>query len=443
MRLRFTKKSEWFRVASLLSWLFFGLAISLGFLPATLAVDSMGPSPSIRVGDTCTTQDARLSVPILIANEQWDTRFQFTIDYDETFLNYAFYPQGSPWEVEGSPQTAPGRATFILKRVPGRSALPRPAGNETTAIQLFFTLHEPPQDTKVPFQVQTELSLNPAESSFFLGETWYRRSTQLHAGTATIYYRDGVEVGSGSITRRKQNFTLPLYLTYLPQNTGNAEPAKRVYAIGVDYDETFLRVQSVTAVDGTVVNRDGVLPAVAREVFRLEIPAGRKDSACRRHVADVHFRYSGKKSDADTVESPVERLPVHAFLLSNPGPNAIVQGEGIGTSGSLPGGVKFMPDYFVRGNTDSRTTFPQILLTDAVRILTGFFQGRPIPCADAADVNNNGSIEITDAIYIINFLYRSGLPPAAPFPDLGLDDAGLPAMDDLGCDKPLPMFRSE
>ena len=459
--MRFTKKNDGSRVTGLSLCLFVGLSLCLW--RTTVALDSAGPPPSIRIGDTCTTIDSRLSVPILIANEEWDTRVQITIDYDEVVLNYGWHPQGSPWEVEGPEQKEEGRTTIVLRRVPGRSALPRPPGVETTAIQLFFTLRQPSPDQKLPFLAQTQLSLDPAGSFFFIGGTLYPRDTRVHSGTATIYYRDGVEVGSGSITRRKQDFILPVYLTYLAQtsdgedadgedadgegadgegaddeNADDDAPPERAFTIGVDYDEVFLRMHRITGVDGAAASFD---PAAPGE-FSLKIPAAPEETACRRHVANLHFRYTGERADPETPDIPVDEIPVSAALISGAGFNAIVQGDGVG-AGSPPGSVKFMDDYFVRGNTDSRTAGPQIQLTDAVRILIGFFHGKPIPCADAADVNNNGSIDITDAIHIVNFLYRSGPPPAPPFPAPGLDDPGLPPMDDLGCGKPLPMFRLE
>jgi len=388
-----------------------------------------------------------LAIRILIANEGWNTRFQLTIDYDETVLNYGWHPNGAPWEVEGHEAGAGGRTTLMLRRAPGRSEPPRPWGDETTAIQLIFTLRDPLPTERLPFLVRTELSLDPDESFFFFGETQRPRKTQLHSGTATIYYRSGVEVGSGSITRRKQDFSLPLYLTYLGANADDNAPAERVFPVGLHYDEVFLELLSVDAVDGTTVGDPGavLLPEsdAPTEMFRVGIPADWETSACRRHVANLHFRYTGEPLDPATPDGPVDKIPVSASFLPDASPNPVVHGDGFGASDGPPGGIKFMADYFVRGNTDSRSVGPQIALVDAVRILNGFFQDQPLPCADAADVNNNGSIDITDAIHIINFLYRSGLPPAPPFPDLGLDDAGLPPKDTLGCDKPVPVFRAE
>jgi hypothetical protein len=58
-------------------------------------------------------------------------------------------------------------------------------------------------------------------------------------------------------------------------------------------------------------------------------------------------------------------------------------------------------------------------------------QGGPFPCLDAADVNDDGYWDITDCTYLHGYLYSSGPPPSAPFPNCGPD----PTQDGLGCDE--------
>jgi L-ascorbate metabolism protein UlaG (beta-lactamase superfamily) len=50
-------------------------------------------------------------------------------------------------------------------------------------------------------------------------------------------------------------------------------------------------------------------------------------------------------------------------------------------------------------------------------------------CADAADVDDDGASNITDPIYLLNFLFTGGPDPAAPGGACGPD----PTPDDLGC----------
>ena len=91
-------------------------------------------------------------------------------------------------------------------------------------------------------------------------------------------------------------------------------------------------------------------------------------------------------------------------------------------------GVHFpdlVPRYvFMRGdpNHDGVTD-----ISDGVRILVGLFvDPDALPCLDAADVDDNGAVEIADAIGLLRFLFHNaGFPfppwPLAPFPGFGVD----------------------
>ena len=82
---------------------------------------------------------------------------------------------------------------------------------------------------------------------------------------------------------------------------------------------------------------------------------------------------------------------------------------------------------FVRGDADRSNT---VELTDAVVIVNALFLGRGrLVCEDSADSNDDGTLDITDPTFLLNFLFRGGpvLPP--PFPDAGKD----PTNDPLPC----------
>ncbi len=83
---------------------------------------------------------------------------------------------------------------------------------------------------------------------------------------------------------------------------------------------------------------------------------------------------------------------------------------------------------FIRGdaNKDGRVD-----LTDAVFILNWLFKGGETPkCLDAADVDDSGNVGITDAIKLLNFLFQGEQAPPAPYPEAGVD----PTEDTLSCD---------
>jgi PKD repeat protein len=71
-------------------------------------------------------------------------------------------------------------------------------------------------------------------------------------------------------------------------------------------------------------------------------------------------------------------------------------------------------------------------VTDAVRLLGFLFQVLPRPdCFDAADADDNGRLELTDAIRILGHLFQGSAPPPAPGPvECGED----PTDDELACE---------
>jgi hypothetical protein len=82
---------------------------------------------------------------------------------------------------------------------------------------------------------------------------------------------------------------------------------------------------------------------------------------------------------------------------------------------------------FIRGDVDNSGGLE---LTDAINILDFLFKGGAAPgCLDAADANDVDGIDLSDPIYILFYLYASGPQPPAPFPEKGPD----PTPDDLGC----------
>ncbi len=84
------------------------------------------------------------------------------------------------------------------------------------------------------------------------------------------------------------------------------------------------------------------------------------------------------------------------------------------------------PTTFMRGDIDWNES---VDLSDAIAILGYLFLGGQVPsCLDAADVNDNNTVDIADPILLLNFQFLGGLPPAVPFPNLGLD----PTEDDVG-----------
>ncbi len=86
-------------------------------------------------------------------------------------------------------------------------------------------------------------------------------------------------------------------------------------------------------------------------------------------------------------------------------------------------------DAFLRGDADSSSV---LNVTDAIRILHVLFLPDPPPteCQDALDANDDGRVNLSDAVVILEFLFRRGRQLPEPFPNCGRD----PTEDELTCE---------
>jgi hypothetical protein len=102
------------------------------------------------------------------------------------------------------------------------------------------------------------------------------------------------------------------------------------------------------------------------------------------------------------------------------------------TGVAMDGNQNGIPDFcenalFVRGDA---SIDGQISLTDVIKILSGlFFSVEPSPCPDLSDVDDSGVVDVTDAVFLLGYLFSKGPAPADPFPKCGPD----PTPDGLDC----------
>jgi hypothetical protein len=68
-------------------------------------------------------------------------------------------------------------------------------------------------------------------------------------------------------------------------------------------------------------------------------------------------------------------------------------------------------------------------IADAIRMLQILFAGAENPCEDARDTNDDGSTNIADAVSLLMHLFVQGAAPPAPYPACG----GDPTPDGLDC----------
>ena len=86
-------------------------------------------------------------------------------------------------------------------------------------------------------------------------------------------------------------------------------------------------------------------------------------------------------------------------------------------------------NVFVRGDF---SLDKKISTTDVVQILFHLFKGEESECRVAGDANNDDRLDIGDAIYLVDYLFRQGTEPAAPFPQAGVDPDGSSPLECSG-----------
>jgi hypothetical protein len=90
--------------------------------------------------------------------------------------------------------------------------------------------------------------------------------------------------------------------------------------------------------------------------------------------------------------------------------------------------IATLPGGFVRGDAAADG---ELNISDGIKILLVLFTGTPTDCPDALDADDDGTTVITDAVYVLDYLFRGGRPIPPPFPGRGSD----PTPDGLGCDR--------
>lgn len=84
--------------------------------------------------------------------------------------------------------------------------------------------------------------------------------------------------------------------------------------------------------------------------------------------------------------------------------------------------------HFLRGDSNDNGAMD---LSDAVFTLNFLFSGGPAPnCLDSADIDDSGTLDLTDPVRFLNFSFLGGPAPENPFGLCGID----PMADELSCD---------
>jgi hypothetical protein len=179
-----------------------------------------------------------------------------------------------------------------------------------------------------------------------------------------------------------------------------------------------------------------VTSSIIREAdaVRTDYPQFPDDIQIR--FSDVSEPWSG---EGNLLADPMFQAPAardYQLLADSPcidagDPAADLDGDGTRADmGAFPRFQGPAPATFVRGRVNGD---PSTDLSDGVAILLYLFAGgTTLDCADAADVNDDGFLNLTDAVYLLDALFRGGEAIAEPAGSCGADPTGA---DGLGCDR--------
>ena len=428
-----------------------------------------------------------ISVPLRIGGNSHANYVQISVDYDRERLSFRDLKiESNDWILwPGTPVVVDpdGRILATLLDIRGRARPPPqepgthfaslvfdllpggfPVDDYRLDTPLAFTPYDPGSLTQDPREETLVGILDVADDDGVVEAV----SGPLQDGGVTVYYADGIEIGGGGLTQREQSFVVPLYVT----DFGDIDTIN----IGVDYDELILNLLRVRP---TAPAAEGHGPLASVDIsyrsapsgadFRIDVSAFRAPGTnllLGAHVADLEFHYAGVSHGGDGAGQGGPANFIGGRLVVQPtAPGGLGEGQAAqnGELGLrlLPGYLKILRPHFVRGNVDSSIfgysppedgaliareefrTSPD--LGDSVAILQWLFSPVPgretITCMEAADTDDDGYIQIDDAVLLLTTLFIGGDSPAAPFPYPGSDPEGSPS--DLGCDVPLPIFAAD
>jgi len=392
---------------------------------------------SVRVGsqvEALATEADTFRVPVFFRSAPGTTAVQIGLDYDELLVF------NESWSVRSTRSLEPavshsGDDRHISLLIPIDQSVPWSSA-EQLLIWLDFGVRNPTStENSYGFRSFAGIAIDKAET--FLMQSLPQ--TRLHPeilidGGVTLYFTDAIEVGSVRKTPDRQVFRVPVFVTHI---IDEAKPL----LIGLDYDELFLQLLNVEPAHPLVnpkfltfreKTQDGELGWVEAGFW-----FGVSPRLLRTHVLDLVFEYRLEAG-----------LPDGASLEIAPVAGARIAGGGDGESESpvqVRGGMLYLvvPE-FLRGDGDDTGI---LNINDAFVVLerlTGYraLNASSLPerfCPDAMDADASGQIDVSDAVYLLEYLFLGGAPPALPFPDPGITPPGLPY---LGCGSDFPVFES-
>jgi len=216
------------------------------------------------------------------------------------------------------------------------------------------------------------------------------------------------------------------------------------WSFGVCSDPRFLQVAGAT-IEGTTVAalNDGQGPSflvidhfeegvtLAAIVDEAD-PTDTLEAANADSLLSVHY-------EAGPDALPGGRYPVrYCDTLGAPPVAVIYVVEGLDVRPATLGGTVALPPdpslFLLRADANGDEA---VDMSDALFILNWLFLGGPEPgCLEQADVNASGDVNLADAVFELQWEFSGGPPPPPPFPECGPDPAALGCVDPA-CPQPV------
>ena len=196
---------------------------------------------------------------------------------------------------------------------------------------------------------------------------------------------------------------------------------RKVFELELDTVDSL--ILSCAVDDGLVAYINGI------EIGRFNVPDG--------EILNTTAAITANPNGEPVINSPQEFAIARELLVEGENIIAVsVHNAGLGSSDltfiptliKIPGkggGPGPQEDLFLRGDVDNNGF---VNLTDAVSLLLYLFQqGNEPSCTDSTDIDDNGFVNLTDGVSLLNHLFRAGPAPQAPgFLECGVD----PTADD-------------
>ncbi len=146
-------------------------------------------------------------------------------------------------------------------------------------------------------------------------------------------------------------------------------------------------------------------------------------------IAGTEFHEGIKVSFAAAAASTIQLVSPTEVKATAPAGFGIVDLKVENTDGKAAvkvGAFTYLGPKFIRGDAAGGGS---VDITDAQAILQYLFRDGALACLEAADANDDARVDLADAVRVLLYLFAAGIELPAPYPGLGSD----PTPDALGC----------